>query len=169
MRQFDSRTAETRFADIYRREYPAVLGFVTRRTERDRAEDIVHETFTTAWQRFADLPQNDDEVKPWLFGVARNHLLRDQRSSARRGAFWVRVAQHTDLHDDGHADAVNNQVDLTAAWNSLSPQHQEVIALAGWEGLTSEEAGQVLGISAVAYRLRLRKARAALKLALNQH
>jgi len=159
--------SEERFAEIYRREYPAVLGFVTRRAQPDRAEDIVHETFTTAWQRFGDLPKADDDVKPWLFGVARNHLLRDQRSHARRGALWVRLAQHSDMHDDDHSDSVNSGVDLTAAWNLLSAQHQEVLALAGWEGLTSEEAGQVLGISATAYRLRLRKARAALKAALN--
>ena len=79
----------------------------------------------------------------------------------------MRLAQHSDLHDDDHSDGVNQQIDLGAAWNVLSAQHQEVLALAGWEGLTSEEAGQVLGISATAYRLRLRKARAALKAALN--
>jgi len=162
-----SADAAERFAEIYRREYPAVLGFVTRRAQPSRAEDIVHETFTTAWQRFGDLPKADDEVKPWLFAVARNHLLHDQRSHTRRGALWVRLALNTDTHDDDHADSVNMSVDLAAAWNMLSAGHQEVLALAGWEGLTSTEAGQVLGISATAYRLRLRKARAALKAALN--
>ena len=160
-------TAEARFADIYRREYPGVLSFVTRRAQPSRAEDIVHETFTTAWQRFGDMPKADDEVRPWLFAVARNHLLREQRSQARRGALWVRLAQHSDLHDADHSDGINQQVDLNAAWNLLSAQHQEVLSLAGWEGMTSEEAGQVLGISATAYRLRLRKARAALKAAMN--
>lgn len=59
------------------------------------------------------------------------------------------------------ADAVA-RLDLARAWNALPDDAQEALALAHFDGLTSDQAGRVLGISAVAYRARLSRARRAL-------
>ena len=61
---------------------------------------------------------------------------------------------------DGEATA---RVDLGRAWRLLSEPHQEALALAVWDGLTAAEAAAVLGISPVAYRLRLSRARKVLR------
>ena len=68
------------------------------------------------------------------------------------------------------ADAVA-RLDLARAWNALPDDAQEALALAHFDGLSSEQAGQVLGISAVAYRARLSRARRALDalLSTNDH
>ncbi|XVX20441.1 sigma factor-like helix-turn-helix DNA-binding protein [Actinomycetota bacterium] len=54
-------------------------------------------------------------------------------------------------------------MDLAHAWRRLSPVDQEALALAVYEDLTSPQAARVLGISAAAYRLRLMRARRALR------
>ncbi|MFF4779218.1 RNA polymerase sigma factor [Microtetraspora fusca] len=61
------------------------------------------------------------------------------------------------------ADLVAWRVDLARAWSRLSAVHQEALALTVWDGLDAPRAAQVLGISPVAYRLRLSRARKALR------
>ena len=56
-----------------------------------------------------------------------------------------------------------HRLDLGSAWARLSAAEQEVISLAVWEGLGSAQAGAVVGCSATAYRLRLSRARRALR------
>lgn len=61
------------------------------------------------------------------------------------------------------ADAVAQRLDLAVAWSGLSATEQEALGLTVFEGLTSDQAGAVLGITPVAYRVRLSRARAALR------
>ncbi len=58
-------------------------------------------------------------------------------------------------------------VDLSRAWRRLSPVHQEALALSTYEELTAGQAAAVLDISPVAFRLRLSRARRALRLHLD--
>ena len=52
---------------------------------------------------------------------------------------------------------------LVAAWPLLSATDREAIALSVLDGLTAPEAATVLGISSTAFRLRLSRARRALR------
>ena len=103
------------------------------------------------------------EARAWLFGIARNLLMA---SSRRDLALRVRVCDPADLElsQVGHEDEVVSRVDLARAWARLSGLHQEALSLAVWEDLTSAQAAAVLGISPVAYRIRLSRARRALAL-----
>lgn len=156
----------TQFEVLYRREHSAVLRFLLRRTPPERAEDLAHEVFLVAWRRFDELPSTERQVRAWLFAVARNCLLNDQRGIARRDSLSVKIAAEASTFIPGPDAAVVARVDLGTAWGSLDTKHQETLALTAWEGLTAAEAGRVLGISATAFRLRLHRARAALKAAL---
>lgn len=70
-------------------------------------------------------------------------------------------------HDEATTAEVELQIDLAAAWQTLTPPHQEVLALALFEDLTSRQAGRVLGVTAAGYRVRLSRARRALRLSLD--
>ncbi len=48
------------------------------------ADDLAQETLLAAWTSSRQ-PENPDEWRPWLFGVARNILLRWRREMARHG------------------------------------------------------------------------------------
>jgi RNA polymerase sigma-70 factor (ECF subfamily) len=65
-------------------------------------------------------------------------------------------------------EEVAGRADLGRAWRLLSDRHREALALSVWDGLTSQQAATILGISPVAYRLRLSRARAALDVHLGE-
>jgi RNA polymerase sigma-70 factor (ECF subfamily) len=151
-----------RFADLYQRDHPDVLRFVRRRSDPEMAEDVVHEVFLIAWRRFEVVPTSRDEARAWLFTTARNCMLSDARARTRRRELLVRIGDTaTELAPEGVDPGF--ELDLVRAWQQLEPGHQEALALSIWEELSSPLAGQVLGISAAAYRLRLHRARTRLR------
>lgn len=154
---------ETRFSGLYELVYTDVLRFVQRRAGPEHAEDIVHEAFLVTWRRLDDLPTEHEDARAWMFAVARNCMLNTVRGEKRQGALAVRIAAHASTFTDAATELINEHVDLVAAWRQLRPLDQEVLALAIWEELPSSKAGQVLGISSAAYRLRLHRARKSLR------
>ena len=158
------QSREQSFARLYAQTHADVLRFVQRRAAPGQVEDIVSEAFLTTWRRFDDVPTRLEDARAWLFGTARNCLLNSRRGHTRREALGVHVADITQRESEtDEADAVSRRVDLAAAWKRLRPAEQEVLSLAVWEDLTSPQAGRVLGISSTAYRLRLHRARHALR------
>ena len=152
-----------RFRAVYTEVYDDVLRYVQRRTlQPDRAEDVVADAMLAAWRRVDDLPPDPGEARAWVFGIARNCLLNDARSTRRSDALGVRLADVAGLAQDA-AESVVARVDLAAAWERLTDHEQDVLALTVLDGLTSAQAGAVLGITANAYRLRLSRARATLR------
>lgn len=154
---------EARFSRLYELAYTDVLRFIQRRAGPDHAEDIVHEAFLAAWRRLDELPIKHDDARAWLFATARNCLLNNQRGQARQGALAVRIAARTPIYTDAEAELTHQRIDLTSAWQRLRPEYQEVLAMTIWEDLSSSQAGQVLGISSAAYRIRLHRARKSLR------
>ncbi|PPF72643.1 RNA polymerase subunit sigma-70 [Pseudoclavibacter sp. Z016] len=153
-----------RFSALYDDAYLDVLRFITRRTNNDNGEDVAHEVFLTAWRRFDDVPTYRDEARAWLFGTARNCLLREWRELGRREELGARVSDvELNRPSNDESRLADARLDLATAWQRLEPAHQEVLSLAIWEQLPSSLAGTVLGISAQSYRIRLHRARAALR------
>jgi RNA polymerase sigma-70 factor (ECF subfamily) len=161
--------AEQRFRALYADVHGDVLRFVRRRLPLEQvssAEDVVADALLVAWRRFDDAPRHLHAQRAWVFGIARNCLLTSRRGRGRREALAVRVA------DGGSAAAGPSTtpheglvagLDLAAAWRRLRPAEQEVLALAVYEDLTSAQAAVVLGTTATGYRLRLLRARRALR------
>lgn len=155
------------FRALYQFSYADLLKFVQRRTEPVNAEDVVAEAFLVVWRRFSEVPANESDARAWVFGITRNLMLNAQRGEQRRQALGVRLAETTpDSFSTSHADLVSSRIDLGRAWTLLSEVHQEALGLAVFENLTAPQAAKVLGISPVAFRLRLTRARRALRLLL---
>lgn len=157
-------TREAQFRAAYEACYPDLLRFVQRRLHPSHAEDVVAEVFLVAWRRLEEMPPLEDGARCWLFGVARRSLLNSQRGQDRRAALAVRIAAAPAPAVRGDdIDLVDRRLDLAAAWPRLSSTDQEALALTVWDGLSAVEAAAVLQISAVAFRLRLSRARRALR------
>jgi len=151
---------EAQFTDVYRAHYEDVLRFVRRRAHPMNVDDIVGETFLTAWRRRRELPE---DPRPWLFGTAGKVMLNAGRGMRRHSALAVRVrnasgggAQDPSVDPTAQADS---RMDLAAAWQSLSDADQEVLALHVWEQLSAKDAAKVLGCTRAAYAMRLTRAR----------
>ncbi len=164
---------QARFRALYAEAHGDVLRFVRRRIHPDQAEDVTADAFLSTWRRIGDLPDDPDDARAWLFGIARNCLLNQRRGESRRGALAVRLADAMPSGAAARSECdpavIAERLDVADAWSRLSAAEQEVIALAVLDGLTSAQAGAVLGITAVAYRLRLSRARAHLRRALGEH
>ncbi|MFD6176046.1 MULTISPECIES: RNA polymerase sigma factor [unclassified Isoptericola] len=147
------------FSEVFRSTYPDVLGYLRRRVEHQVAEDLAAEVFTIAWDRWDSVPR---EVRPWLFGVARNLLADDRRRQGRRRRLELRAAAEHPLPEDDVASAAAS-MDLRLAWGRLGDADREVLALVTWDGLTGREAAQVLGCTRAAFSVRLTRARRRLR------
>lgn len=160
---------EARFRAVYEASYADLVRFVQRRVHPSHAEDVVADAFLVAWRRFEDLPTDAGDARAWLFGIAQRTMLNGQRGDQRRRALTIRIAEATVVAQGGEAwkgcdsELVARRLDLAAAWRRLAPIHQETLSLAVWDGLAGPHAAAVLGISPVAFRLRLTRARRALR------
>jgi RNA polymerase sigma-70 factor (ECF subfamily) len=153
---------------LYEAVYPDLLRFVQRRARPDHAEDVVADAFLVVWRRLEELPRGHDDARAWIFGITRNILLNSHRGEQRRRALGVRLADAPTFPSaDAASEGVASRVDLSKAWCRLSEIHQEALALAVFEELNAPQAAAVLGISPVAFRLRLSRARRALRLHLD--
>jgi RNA polymerase sigma-70 factor (ECF subfamily) len=156
------------FTSLYDAVYADALRFVQRRSQPDHAEDVVAEAFMVVWRRLEELPRTRDDARAWTFGIVRNVLLNRHRAERRQRALGVRLAAHApEASRPAEDDDVVSRVDLGKAWRLLSDVHQEALSLAVLEGLNAPNAAAVLGISPVAFRLRLSRARGALRLHLH--
>lgn len=143
---------------------PALLAYFTRRVDSpDDAADLLAETLLTLWRRVSALPANDDEVRPWMFGIARNTLLHYRRGKARQQALAERLRGILAVTPQpGFADGAEFD-DLHDALRTLDERDREIIALVHWDGLTLAEAGRVLKLKEGTVRSRYHRARRALR------
>jgi RNA polymerase sigma factor (sigma-70 family) len=150
---------EARFARLYADHSPDVLAYALRRAERpEDAAEVLAETFLVAWRRFGDVPAAE-EARLWLYGVARRTLANHRRGELRRAQLSRRL--QAELSAAGPARAVPEleRAAMVGALKHLDRIDQEVLLLAGWEELEPAQIARVLGISAVAARGRLHRAR----------
>jgi RNA polymerase sigma-70 factor (ECF subfamily) len=144
---------------LYERHAHAVFRFLSRRAGPAAAEDLLSEVFVAALQARGRVVAHDSgSALPWLYGIAANvlrHHLRDRRAGAPAshdaGMDWDAV--------EARLDAQAKRGELRAALSALSPAERDLLLLVAWEELTPAEAARVVGISQVAARSRLHRAR----------
>ncbi len=144
-----------RFRQVHAQTYPDLLRFVERRVPPADAEDVVATVFLTAWRRYADIPE---DARPWLFGVARGVMANQTRGWLRRRALDVRLVGE-DRPVDDHSTATATRVDMARAWCAQRPADQETLALVLFDGLTVEQAADVVGCRPSTFAMRLSRAR----------
>jgi RNA polymerase sigma factor (sigma-70 family) len=157
------------FTSIFRRYHAKVLGYALAHSPRDVAEDVVNETFLTAWRKLDRIPP--DDPLPWLLGVARNHRLKQLAAGRRRETIAGRIERLSDERDLAAWDTgelvVERQVGL-AAFAALPEADAEVLILSAWYGLNAARAATVLGCTKALFYVRLHRARRRLARALEQ-
>jgi RNA polymerase sigma-70 factor, ECF subfamily len=153
-----------RFERIYREHFRAVLRFAAFRTDPERAKDVAAETFLVAWRRLDDVPT---DPRAWLFGVARKVIAGQLRSDARRGALSLRLQSAIARGGSGDfAESLGERDEVLAAFATLRERDREVLRLVAWDGLAAAEAAEVLGVTRLAFAVRLHRARVRLRRAL---
>ena len=142
-------TPSEAFEALYHRSFPRVYGYVaTLLRDRAAAEEVTAQAFERAFRKRRSFRASRGSEEAWLFGIARNAALDELRRRKRRAAL------ESDP-EDVHAVAAEEQAEgslrreaVRVALGRLAPRERELVALKFVGGLSHEEIGRVLGISA---------------------
>lgn len=153
--------AEQRFCRLFEATYPAVARYARHRgLSGHDADDLAAATYEVAWRRLDAVP-GGEEALPWLFAVALNHLRNHRRKLARERSLLQRLPAPEPVPPTAEAGAFSWQ-DIRRALDTLSVDDRELVLLVAWDGLSPARAARVLGLTPVATRSRLHRARARL-------
>jgi RNA polymerase sigma-70 factor (ECF subfamily) len=152
------------FAAAYEREIEKVLIFLARRTlDVALAADLAAETFALAfcgWSRLEG--RSDEEVRAWLFTVARRQVsryfrrARAEQRAVRRLHIQVPVVHEDDIElIDERAGLRELRAEVSEQLARLNPEHRDAVRLRVVEERPYPDVAMVLGISEQAARARV--------------
>lgn len=153
-----SRPQAAKFNDLFNANRVDILKYLLRRSaSSDDAADALAETFLVAWRRIDAVPEGL-EGRLWLYGVARNVLLKHFTNAQRAATLNNRLA--TELRSVATA-STNVEIgwEVRHALSQLSTSDREMVELSVWENFDPSEIASLLGISANAARVRLHRAK----------
>ncbi|XUL89283.1 RNA polymerase sigma factor [Streptomyces galilaeus] len=158
------------FEEFYRRHVDAVMRFVARRVnDPHTAADLTAEIFLAVLDSAHSYRPRLGSETAWLYGIARNVVSSERRRVAReterdRRFSGRRLLEADDIvRIEDRLDAERPARRMLAALAGLPEGERAVIELIAVDQLTVTEAAAVLGISQVTARVRLHRARKALR------
>jgi len=152
---------------LYDRHAPWISTRLMRRcNDREVVADVLQDTFVAVWQS-AERYRGTGQVGAWMWGIAIRRLVSRLRS--RRDVVLLRdpaasVGPSAALEDELLAGVEYG--DLGRAMAALSPELRAVIQATVLDGLTTREAGRLLGIPQNTVKTRVHRAKAHLRASL---
>lgn len=123
------------------------------------ADDITSETFVRAWTHFESI--RTESVKAYLLAIARNLAMSEARRRARQRP--LDFEQRDPGRDPATRAAERGEMErVLEAVSELPEGEREALVLRAVEQLSYDEVARVLGISVVAAKVRVHRARARL-------
>ncbi len=171
------------FEKLVRQESPRLFRVIVRiLRDDDETRSVMQETFLQAYQRL-DTFRREAKLTTWLYAIginlARASLRKTRRYDTLEEADIERLqpafskgmyAQtYTDWNPLRLAERSERQRLVRQAIDQLPPDYRLVVILRDLEGLSTAEAARVLDISEGALRVRLHRARQALRALLEPH
>jgi RNA polymerase sigma-70 factor, ECF subfamily len=162
----EARNDPDAFGELYRRHADAVHRWFRARTQESDAEDLTAETFAQAvlsLRRFRD--EAGGSAAPWLFGIAKNLLRRQQErrrvETRARRRLGMPIRSHESELDAIEERAGTEQLarDLDGALALLPATQRQALELRIVEELPYAQVAASLGCSELAARLRVMRAR----------
>jgi RNA polymerase sigma factor (sigma-70 family) len=132
------------FGELVRRHQSFVRAFLARLVRGDAhlADDLAQETFLQAWQKLGRF-RGEAKFSTWLLGIAYNQF----RNAARRRKDLAWEDLSANQPEPAAAEVPPGlRLDLANALERLHPMEQTAILLCCQNGLSHEEAAQVLEI-----------------------
>lgn len=119
------------------------------------AEEVAQAAWTRGWER-RDALREDSKIGAWVNTIALNILRRKMRSGKREVGLNPNI-------ETAVTTASAERLDANKMLETLSKEDRRMLLMQIAEGRTSKEIGCTLGLSAVAVRVRLCRARARLR------
>jgi RNA polymerase sigma factor (sigma-70 family) len=158
------------FEQVYLRNVDVLMGYFARRCrDPHTVADLTSETFVRAMDGFAGFDPRRGSDRAWLFGIAAHVFARHCGQSAGDRDAAARLGGHRTLGLDEieelaeRIDAEREGAALMQRCARLPAVERAAIELVDLDGLSPKEAAQALGVSGVAFRKRLSRARSRLR------
>jgi len=158
-----------RFAPIFDRHAAPVHRYLTVRVGAGPAEELVGETFVTAFRSRSSFDLDRSDARPWLFGiatnVARHHWRAEMRRADRDRRLAESVVAEADVSDvaTDTAHFESQREDISRALSRIDGPFLEVLLLVAGPGFSYEEVSEALHIPIGTVRSRLARARSQLR------
>lgn len=154
------------FEVFYREHVEAVQRFIARRVATpESAADLTADVFLAAIQAAPSYSSTRGTPRAWLFGIARHQIADSFRAAAKASRTRTAVLGSELIHDEDlqriheRLDAEAASRELYARLGSIPDGERAVLELVALDDLAIAEAATALGISTVAARVRLHRAR----------
>jgi RNA polymerase sigma factor (sigma-70 family) len=159
-----SRSDPERFAVLFDRHSDEIHRYVARRLGGEIAQDVVSDTFLTAFRKRDRYDLDHPDARPWLYGIATNAIREHRRAEQRHYRALARadVQVATEPFDERSAARITAeqlQPRLARAWTRLSAAERDLLLLVAWADLTYQEAWRALGIPEGTVKSRLHRVR----------
>jgi RNA polymerase sigma-70 factor, ECF subfamily len=137
--------------------------------DADLAQEATQAAWSLAWRKLRSL-RDPDRIRPWLVSVAANEAKGLARRHGRRSLREVAIDPETDVGPPGRrGDPASRvaEIDLANALASLGASDRMIVAMRYAAGLSSEEIGQVIGMTSGGVRARIARLLQRLRLELH--
>lgn len=127
---------------------------------RDMADDLAQDTMMRAWSARASYMQGTN-FRAWMFMIMRNQFYTTLRKNKRVTSLDPEFAERVLVAAPAQHNGINVD-DVAKALQKLPAEQREVLLLIGANGLSYEEAAEVIGCAMGTVKSRLARGRAAL-------
>ncbi len=154
---------ERAFETIVRRYRRSLLAACRRMVDDGRAEDVLQQSLMAAW---AALRRGDEvrDLRPWLFRIVRNAALSHRR---RAGHPAAELLETLSVADGPEEEAERREVirDALETIADLPPRQRDALLSIAVQGRSQDEVADELGVSRIAVRQLVHRARVSLRAA----
>jgi RNA polymerase sigma-70 factor, ECF subfamily len=150
---------------LYERHAPWLILRLRRRCgDTGLVEEVVQDTFVAVW-RSADRFRGEGDVAAWIWGIGIRRLL-DRLRSRPAPIPLAGTDDHILVSAEDEVLLGIEHGELGAAMNALSPELRAVMRATVLDGLTTKEAGRLLGIPQGTVKTRVLRAKQQMREAL---
>ena len=127
---------------------------------RDMADDLAQDAMTRGWAARASYTPGTN-FRAWMFMILRNQFYTTIRKNSRMVSWDPEIAERILVEAPSQQDAIHVS-DVAKALQKLPAEQREVLLLIGANGLSYEEAAEVVGCAMGTIKSRLARGRKAL-------
>ena len=149
-----TKPTKATIGSLYEEYYDRIVRYIfVRINDQNEAENLGGDVFLKALQSLDSYRGSREQMRAWLFSIARNLVVDYLRKKSKRKEISIDEVEVPDkLNVEEEVERKFEVERLSQALKQVTPAQREVIGLRFFAGLSSAEVGKILGKSSGAVR-----------------